>query len=112
MDCYEVWVDLARGTNDLEFVASVSSYLNHLKERGDLDRFRIRRRKFGFGPEGLGEFNITMEFSTLSKLDAAFQHVATREDPVENLHREVFSVVTNFKSALYRDFPDPVRKLS
>lgn len=110
MDSYEIWVDLAPGANDLEFVNAVRAYLDHFMHEGKLAAYRIRRRKFGFGPEVLGEFVLTLDFNSLSQMDNAFQEAATREAAVEQLHREVYSRVTNFRSGLYRDFPDPVRK--
>lgn len=109
MDHYVIWVDLAPGASDLEFVNSVKSFVGSLQAQGKLADFRIVRRKFGFGPEGLGEFCITLSFESLAQLDAAFDVAAAREDPVEELHHAVYSRVRNFKSALYRDFPDPVR---
>jgi hypothetical protein len=42
-------------------------------------------------------------------MDAAFNMVATRSEPIEGIHAAVYSKVVNFKSALYRDFPDAVR---
>ncbi len=110
MNDYEVWVDLAPGVNDLEFVAALEGYLGYLKQRGLMEGFRIRRRKFGFGPDALGEFNITMSFRDLAHLDAAFLRVAKRDEEIESLHAHVFSRVRNFRSGLYRDFPDPVRE--
>ena len=109
MNYYEVWVNLAPGVGDLEFVASLQGYLGYLQQRGLMESFTIRRRKFGFGPEALGEWNITMAFRDLSHLDAAFLRVAQRDDEIESLHARVFSKVTDFKSGLYRDFPDEVR---
>lgn len=109
MDCYEIWVDLVPGADDLEFCDAVEAYLGHLRDHGSVESFRIRRRKFGFGPAELGEFWISIECRDLAQLDAAFQHVATRDPTVEALHEPVFSRVRNYRSALYRDFPDPVR---
>ncbi|MBX3111079.1 MAG: hypothetical protein KF857_03645 [Fimbriimonadaceae bacterium] len=109
MDCYEIWVDLAPGVKDLEFVDALRAYLGAFQADGRLESFRIRRRKLGFGPEGLGEFCITIEFKDLAQLDTAFNQAATRSGVVEQLHAQVYSRVRNFKSALYRDFPDPVR---
>ncbi len=109
MNCYEIWVDLAPGVDDLEFVDALRGYLGAFQTDGQLETYRIRRRKFGFGPEGLGEFCITLEFKNLALLDAAFSTAATRTGEIEKLHREVYSRVRNFRSALYRDFPDPER---
>lgn len=109
MNYYEIWVNLAPGANDLEFVWAVRGYLDYLKNQGKLESYTIRRRKFGFGPPDLGEFVISIAFKSLSQLDEAFFVAATRDDAVESLHHEVYSRVKDFKSALYRDFPDEVR---
>jgi hypothetical protein len=108
---YEIWVDLAPGAKDLEFVAAVRAYLGHIQAQGKLEEYTIRRRKFGFGPSDLGEFHITISFRDLAQLDAAFFVAATRDDIVEPLHHAVYSRVCNYKSALYRDFPDEVRPI-
>ncbi len=109
MNYYHVWADLREGHNDLEFSDAVTKYLGHLKERGLIEGFRITRRKFGFGPSELGDFHIVMELRDLAQLDAAFNLVATRSGEIETLHRAVYGAVTDLRSALYRDFPDPVR---
>lgn len=112
MNCYEIWTDLQPGAKDLEFVGHVEAYLEHLRSEAKLESYRIRRRKLGFGPEALGEWNITMEFRDLHQLEDAFDRVAVRSGEVERLHHEVYSRVRNLKFALYRDFPDPVRERS
>jgi hypothetical protein len=105
MNTYEIWVDLAPGVNDIDFCDAVTAYLSFLLDEGKLLSFRIRRRKLGWGPSELGEFNISLEVSGLAMLDDAFDVVATRQGQVESLHAAVFSRVRNFRSALYRDFP-------
>ena len=106
MDHYVLWCDAKEGVHGNELAAALAGYLNHLKELGGLEDFKILRRKFGFGPEGLGEFCISIGCRDLAQLDLAFQHVAPRTDRTEDLHRAVFSRVHNMKTALYRDFPD------
>lgn len=109
MQYYQMWCNLKESHKDLEFAANVDAYLSHLRNAGRIEGFRITRRKFGFGPDGLGEFNITVWTKDLTQLDSAFSMVAPREGHTEQLHRAVYSMVTDFKSALYRDFPDPER---
>jgi hypothetical protein len=109
MNYYEIWVDLAPGAKDLELVQAVRNYLDHLKGHGKLESYSIHRRKFGFSPPHLGEFHISIAFQNLAQLDEAFFSAATRGPDIEPLHHEVYSRVANFKSALYRDFPDEVR---
>ncbi len=109
MNYYEIWVNLKDSRRDLEFCKAVDAYMGHLKAQGRLESWRLTRRKFGFGPEGMGEFHISLAFTDLAQMDAAFSEVATRAGDVERLHHPVYSMVTDFKSALYRDFPDPER---
>lgn len=111
MNCYEIWCDLRNGREDLAFCRAVENYLGHLQQKEMLTAFRIRRRKFGFGPDGMPEFNVTMEFETMAQMDAAFDYVATRAEPIESLHAEVYRRIQNSKFALYRDFPDSVRNV-
>lgn len=109
MNYYEIWVNLKDSRQDLEFCKAVDAYMGHLNSQGRLESWRITRRKFGFGPDGLPEFHISIAFKDLAQMDLAFSHVATRAGDVERLHHPVYSMVTDFKSALYRDFPDPER---
>ena len=109
MNYYEIWCDLRDTSKDMEFVDAVHAYLGYLKDRGLLESFRIRRRKFGFAPDDWREFNISIAFEDLAQLDKAFLRAATRDPEVEPLHRAVYGAITNGKFALYRDFPDEVR---
>ena len=109
MNYYHTWFDLKPGTKDAQFARSMTRYMTHLKENGLIEGWRLTRRKLGFGPRELGEFHIVMETKDLAQLDAAFNHVATRREPVESVHFGVNSQVENLKIALYRDFPDPIR---
>jgi hypothetical protein len=109
MNYYDIWVNLRDSRKDMEFAAAVHAYMEHLKSLGKLEHWRLTRRKFGFGPPGLGEFHISIAFKDLAQLDQAFGVVATRAGEVERLHHPVYSMVTDFTSALFRDFPDPER---
>ncbi len=111
MDYYEIWCNLKDGRRDLEFCQAVERYLGYLQSQGLIERHRLTRRKLGFGPPGLGEFHVTIETRDLAQLEQAFQQVATRSGEVEELHRAVYSAVTDLTFALYRDFPDPWRAM-
>lgn len=112
MNCYEIWVDLADGANDLELVDAIRAWLDTFVQAGHATTYRIRRRKYGFGPDNLGEFCITIEFEDLAKMDDAFFVAARRTEPNETLHANVYRRVKNYRAALYRDFPDDVRGIS
>lgn len=109
MDIYHIWADLKEGVRDTEFTADLDAFLGHLESSGLAVKHRLTRRKLGLAPETLGEFHIMIEFENLAQLDAAFKTASSRADPVEEIHHAVNAKVTNFKAALYRDFPDPHR---
>jgi hypothetical protein len=110
MDLYHTWFDLKPGTKDMEFARAFRTYMEHLKESGSIEGWRLSRRKLGFGPRDLGEFHVVMETRDLAQLDRAFNLAASRRDPTESVHFGVNSQVCNLTIALYRDFPDAVRR--
>ena len=107
MDVYEISVDLRSGVRDLDLVEAVSSYLGALQAAGQIESWRLLRRKLGLGSGQ--EFKLLIETRDLAQLDTAFQTVSSRDEPIEGLHHGVNSLVTNFEASLYRDFPDPHR---
>jgi hypothetical protein len=109
MNYYHLWCNLKNGHNDLTFCSALDQYLGLLKAKGLIVGFRLSRRKFGFGPADLGDFHVVIETNDLGQLDAAFSLVAVRSGELEDAHRAVYSAVTDLKTALYRDFPDPQR---
>jgi hypothetical protein len=109
MDIYHVWCNLKPGVSDVEFVDGLRGYLERLRSDGELHSYRITRCKLGFRPAQLRDFHITLDFENLTQLQAAFDKVATRTDPIEGLHHAVNSKVQDVFFALYRDFPDDVR---
>lgn len=109
MDRYLIWCDPADAHRDLELAAAVRAWLEHLRGEGLIEGWNLARRKLGFGPAELGEFQIEIRVRDLAQLDLAFGRAAARAGPAEELHRAVYSRVRNFRSALYRDFPDPQR---
>lgn len=111
MNFYHMWFNLKEShpPKDVEFARAVDAYLGHLKGLGKIEGWNLTRRKFGFGPDGLGEFHCVVWTKDLAQLDEAFSQVAPRAGETERLHRPVYESVTDFKSALYRDFPDASR---
>ncbi len=110
MNYYEIWFDLAPGEQDMVVVKAVQNWLDYLKSEGTLVSYQIKRRKFGFSPEWGREFHVSIAFNNLAQLDDAFNVAATRKEPIESLHKEVYSRITRYAAALYRDFPDEIRK--
>lgn len=110
MDLYHIYCNLKPGVSDVDWADAVHRYFAHLKAEGLIEGWRVTRRKLGLGPSHLTEFHMWLETRDLDQLDRAFRHVAGRGEPVESLHHAVNSRVTDTTFALYRDFPDPVRK--
>src|ERR1043165_945027 len=109
MDLYHIWCDLKPGVRDTAFGEAVARYLDHLQAEKKIESWRLTRRKLGLGPSGMGEFHIIIETKNMAQLDAAFDAVASRREPVEGVHLGVNSLVQNATFALYREFPDRVR---
>ncbi len=109
MNTYHAWCNLKDGRRDLEFARAVRDYLGRLQGAGKIRGFRLQRRKLGLGPSELGEFHVVIEVESLAQLDLAFADVARRSGELEELHRSVYSLATDLRFALYRDFPDPER---
>ncbi len=109
MDIYHIWCDLQDGQSDVEFAENLTRYLNHMKDTGRIEVWRLGRRKLGLGPSHFGEFHVQIETRDLAQLDKAFAAASERRDPVEEFHHGVNSMVKNFQAALYRDFPDAHR---
>lgn len=109
MDHYHIWFNLKDTTKDLEFAERLHGYLGHLTKGGLIESYTLARRKLGFGPSEIGEFHIDIITNGLEQLDRAFTAAAARSGVVEDLHHKVYESITDFRSALYRDFPDAVR---
>lgn len=107
---YHIWCNLADGRRDLEFCRAIEGYLGRLRDEKRIEHYQVERRQFGFGPPELGEFHVRIDVKSLAQLETAFERVAAREGEMESLHAAVYTMVTDFRSGLYRDFPDPQRK--
>ena len=110
MDYYHTWFDLKSGVKDTDFARDLARYMAYLSERKLIEGWTLSRRKLGLAPAELGDFHLVMETKNMAQLDEAFQHVATRAEPVESVHFGVNSKVQNARFGLYRDFPDAVRR--
>lgn len=110
MDIYHGWCNLKPGVGDMDFADAFARYMDHLKSTGKIASWRLTRRKLGLGPSQLGDFHFMIEVEGLAQLDEAFSLVASRAGETEGVHHGVNSLVKDIQFALYRDFPDPMRK--
>jgi hypothetical protein len=110
MDIYHVSCDLKPGVIYTDFAERVAAYLGHLKNEGLIEGWRLTRRKLGLTPAEFRKFHLMIETSGLAQLQSAFERVASRDEPVESLHFDINALAANAVFALYRDFPDAVRR--
>jgi hypothetical protein len=110
MDIYHVFFDRKPGVADMTLVEAVGRYMGHLRDEGLIAGWRLARAKLGLGLKGHGDWHLMIEVRDLAQLEAAFQRVASRREPVEGFHFGVNSLVQNPVFALYRDFPDAARQ--
>ena len=110
MDHYHTWFDLKPGVKDTDFARDLARYMGYLSEHKLIEGWHLTRRKLGLAPAEMGEFHLVMQTKNMAQLEEAFQHVASRAEPVESVHFGVNSKVQNARFGLYRDFPDAVRR--
>ncbi|MEL6735891.1 MAG: DUF6614 family protein [Pseudomonadota bacterium] len=110
MDIYHGFFTLKHGVRDLDFADDLRRFMEHLVAKGEIEKWRLMRRKLGLGPKELGEFHVMIELRDLAQLDEAFSMAATRAGDMEEMHFGVNSKIETVTFALYRDFPDPVRQ--
>jgi hypothetical protein len=107
MDIYHVWADKEGDISDLEWVANMRKFLDHLVGEGRMVSYRITRCKMGFRSMDIPEWHIMMEFTDMAQMDRAFQRVATLEGELEDKHRSFNQFVSgSIQHALFRDWPD------
>jgi len=110
MNVYQAFFTLKPGIRDMDFVAGLDDYMGYLKSHGDIEGWRLLRRKLGLGPREMGDWHLMIEVKDMAQLDQAFGHVATRTGEVETKHHGVNHMIDSVTFALYRDFPDDVRE--
>jgi hypothetical protein len=107
MDIYHVWADKEGDISDLEWVANMRKFLDHLVGEGRMVSYRITRCKMGFRSMDIPEWHIMMEFTDMAQMDRAFQRVAPLEGELEDKHRSFNQFVSgSIQHALFRDWPD------
>ncbi len=109
MDIYHVWCDLKHGVRGSHFAETVRLCMEHLREQGLLESWRLTRRKLGLGPRELGEWHLMIEVKDLRQMQDLFESMARRTDPEEGLHHAMNALVVNTTYSLTRDYPDPGR---
>lgn len=110
MDHYHIWVNLREGVRDLDFADAVGAMLDAMRSDGKIETWTLARRKLGWGPEALGEWHVDIGVKDMAQLEEAFTTLTPRSGAMEKLHAAVWSKVTDFRSGLWRDFPDKNRK--
>jgi hypothetical protein len=107
MDIYHIWAEKSTDISDIDWVNNMKGFLDHLKNEGKCEGYRITRCKMGFASiPNLPEWHIMMEFKDMAQLEEAFKRVAPLEGELENKHQSFNQFVEDIKHAYYRDWPD------
>ncbi len=99
---YQIWFDLKNKSSDHEFQKNVKSFLDLIKQRGLILDYLILRRKFGFGPEGIGEFNIHIVVDNIDTLDKISELMIKGDKEILNIHKKMAKFIKNIKYGLYK----------
>lgn len=106
MDIYHVWADKKGHISDIDWVANMRSFLDHLVSEGKMVSYRITRCKMGFRSMDIPEWHIMMEFNNMAQLEEAFKRVAPLEGELESKHKSFNQFAENLQHAYFRDWPD------
>jgi hypothetical protein len=106
MDIYHIWFDLKPDTDEQAFAKALPAFLDHMKQEGRIETWRMMRCKLGLRPDDVREFHIMIETRDLAQLDTAFRAAAARSGETDALHFSANAMVTNIKFGLFRDWPD------
>ena len=106
MDIYHVWADKKGHISDIDWVANMRSFLDHLVSEGKMVSYRITRCKMGFRSMDIPESHIMMEFNNMAQLEEAFKRVAPLEGELESKHKSFNQFAENLQHAYFRDWPD------
>jgi len=106
MNHFHIWCNLKAGQNDLQFCESVQEFLSYLHARELIEGYAISRRKFVISPPLLGEFQITVEFASITQINRAFDLISSGDEEIAAFHKPLIAAVRNVTTALYRDFPE------
>ncbi len=101
MFVYKIWFNLKDNSKGHELVVALEDFLGKLKDERLIQEFKILRRSLGFGPEGLGEFNVLIFTQSLEDLEKIIGSI--EDGSLTDLHNRVTALVKDFKSGLYRE---------
>ena len=107
---FHFYVHLKRDADGREFCERVREFMSYLYEREYIGGFNIARRQFTIDPPNLGEYHVVVDFETGSQMSRAFNEVGQRRGETEEFHKAVIDCVADMTVALYRDYPEVVRR--
>jgi hypothetical protein len=107
-DLYTIWADKEDNISDIDWVAGMRRFFDHLVAEDRMLGYRITRCKMGFRSiADMPEWMIIMEFRDMAQMELAFKRVAKKEGELEEKHQSFNQFVSgNIQHALFRDWPD------
>jgi len=107
---FHLYVHLKSDTDGREFCERVREFLSFLFERELIEGFNIARRQFTIDPPNLGEYHFTVDFADSDQMNRALERAGTPSEENEEFHQVVTEAVAGLTMALYRDYPEPVKR--
>jgi hypothetical protein len=74
---YNVWFSFRDGTSESDGLTRVRAFLDDLRQRSQVDGFRLLRSRAKPGQTRLAPFHAVIEFVDQEQFDAAFRDVET-----------------------------------
>ena len=109
MNLYTCAIDLRDDAKALAFANAVDLWMSHLQQAGAILSWRLLRRKLNLAADCHRDFLLEIEVKDLAQLDQAFRLSGTKDERIEQLYRNIHSLISAADFALYRPFPDPER---
>ncbi|KEJ88446.1 DUF6614 family protein [Sulfitobacter donghicola] len=109
MNLYHCMIDLKEDSKALGFSMALEKWMNHLKDAGKIQSWRLMRRKLNLASDQHADFILEIEVEDMAQLDQAFRLSGSHEEEVERMHRAVHDLIKHSSFGLYRPFPDPER---
>ncbi len=110
MNLYHCMIELKSDARALTFASAVESWLETLRASGEVQGWRLMRRKLGLASGAHTDFLLEIEVADMAALERAF-HAAGQSDDISARHYELMhGMIARVDMGLYRPFPDPERR--
>ncbi len=95
----------------LAFAAAADDWLSTLQQRGQIQSWRLLRRKFGLASGRHSDFILEIEVSGLQQLEDSFHELGRNpSDEDEQRFNRLHDMIASSEIGLYRPYPDEAQR--